>query len=788
MENILPEHGGNTPPKPDLIPPNFDNVPEELKQVKWAVGKLTLSTDKDGAQKWTKAPRKPWRGGKPPAPTEKYPDPDPIGCLLKKDKPHTWLTYQEMRDAWDTGEWDFVGFLIESETDLTVIDLDNIDTLINATGEGDMVATILGNADKSGVYWERSISGTGIHAIFKSRLAAGRTTSRWGGHETGGIELYGACAGPKSNWFMTFSGAAGNQSRTLVEHQGLAEYALERIITLRGGTSETDKKSEDDFLHDPSVIHEVDAISLSAERAEPIIWAGRWEEATVALSDRKLYASASEARLALVSRVKRECESYGVPYPRTFETIVDVMKNSGLFTDEKERLLRKYDIPRVLSDGYSPKDPVITDPEHVGAKPEEPQTNRINRFPGPFPGFMADTVEKALAVAHSPQPDLTMLSVLIAMASACDGTVSLPDGGRLNLYGLGVAESAAGKDAPLKLATAIAYELGAKVLGSPASGQGLEDALVDTEAMFAGLDEVGHLLQNLHGKNAQAHHIELAKNILTLYSRSNGTYITREKAVSRTNPKSRALSNPCLNLLAFTTPASLSNALTSESIASGLLGRFLFVEGDADVRQRLVLTRPKALIGILEGKDLSSGIGAREIQIPDDVEATLRKLLERLHKRQFATERPDERILLRRSLEKILRIAGVLSVWDNPNNPTVSNEHLDWAERVVEASNSQLLTFCADRLHDDPVTADAAHIRRCVREFLTGQRKVSGERLKGLLKRNLVPWTPCLRQSKLGSPRFDAAIRHAVAAGMLEVGEDNQGKKMQWIALPEPPT
>lgn len=206
---ILPAHGGNTPPKPKLIQPNFDNVPEELKAYKWAVGRLELGMNKDGRQSWSKPPM-----GK-------------NGKKISKNEPEKWMSFDEVVAAWGTGNWEYVGFLIQSGTPLTVIDLDNLKKLLE--DHPNTISTIMGNADALGIYWEKSISGSGIHLIGTATLPEERAT-RWGSHETGGFELYGA--GKQTNAFMTFSGDAKNDCRRLVDAQAISEYVLETIVSL----------------------------------------------------------------------------------------------------------------------------------------------------------------------------------------------------------------------------------------------------------------------------------------------------------------------------------------------------------------------------------------------------------------------------------------------------------------------------------------------------------------------------------------------------------------------------
>ena len=233
----------------------------------------------------------------------------------------------------------------------------------------------------------------------------------------------------------------------------------------------------------------------------------------------------------------------------------------------------------------------------MGAEPPAPMTAQAFEFPEPFPGFMTHAADAALSAAIRPQPQLSMIACLVGMAGSLAGHYQFEDGTRLNVFGLGIAESGDGKDLPLRLASLVAESASAETLGRPASGQGLEDALVDDRGMLCALDEIGHLLKNLNDTKAPAYTVELASNFLQLFSGSmRGGYRCRVRAKNKGTPLMRTLRNPCLSLLGFTTPSSLAAGLNLHSIEAGLLGRFLFVPGLSGVRPQ----RPKKRLSIPE--------------------------------------------------------------------------------------------------------------------------------------------------------------------------------------------
>ncbi|MBK1616794.1 hypothetical protein CKO44_25515, partial [Rubrivivax gelatinosus] len=185
-------------------------------------------------------------------------------------------------------------------------------------------------------------------------------------------------------------------------------------------------------------------------------------------------------------------------------------------------------------------------PEAAPAEPVPDATPRpLAAFPAPFRGVLAATVAAGLNVAPKPQPELMTLAVLAGMAAACTRRLRLPGDGRLNLYAVGLAETGAGKDAPRRVGVDLARLAGAALLGKPASGQGLEDALQSDRAMLCEVDEVAHMLAAVNDRGAPGHMKELGGNLLKLFSASNSVYPCRVRAkASDSAPPPRVVLNP----------------------------------------------------------------------------------------------------------------------------------------------------------------------------------------------------------------------------------------------------
>lgn len=402
-------------------------------------------------------------------------------------------------------------------------------------------------------------------------------------------------------------------------------------------------------------------------------------------------------------------------------------------------------------------------------------------FPPPYPGPMAALVQAVLDVAPKPQPELATLAALVAMAAACPGSVRTAGGMRLNLYGLGVAATGAGKDLPRSSAIELAIAAGAKIIGRPASGQGLEDELETGRGMLAEIDEVAHMLQASNAPGAPTYLIELASVLLKLFSASQGHYNTRVLAKVKGASAARNVRSPCFNLLGFTTPQKLGQALTFGNIADGLAGRMLFVRGRDYVIPRmprgaftvppLVRERAEELQHAIAVADLVHDSGDTVIAGEPDADALREQLLVDLEQRPALGDADFAHALFVRAWEKVERIAGVLAVWDNPREPVMRRAHVEWARSAVLASDAAFLDFAKNHMHASTVQADAARVLEILRKCISGALKGMTAPDHVALRNGMATRSMVLKHSKLDSQRFDAAVAHLGQLGDVTAGD-----------------
>lgn len=210
----------NTFSEPLWVTPKPENIPEELKKLRWGVWKASIRTDKDGVvrvdtqgrPKWNKAPLNP-RTGYPATTT----------------KPETFGTFDEAWNAYGTGNYSGIGVLLDGGH-VVGFDLDNTHQLFKDRQD---VRQWFEAAYSDGVYCERSPSKTGVRLFGIGYLPSG-------GRNNSGIEIY------NSQRFLTVTGDIGRkfQESSVTSRLINAQSYIDSFLTFFPNQSK--KSSADD--------------------------------------------------------------------------------------------------------------------------------------------------------------------------------------------------------------------------------------------------------------------------------------------------------------------------------------------------------------------------------------------------------------------------------------------------------------------------------------------------------------------------------------------------------------
>ena len=585
-----------------------------------------------------------------------------------------------------------VGLALMPELGITALDFDNcVDAQGKLPPEIEQIA--------SQTYAEYSPSGKGIRAFVRGSYGNRKSPTEGNPY---GFEVF------SSNGFVTFTGNAMPYTDILGLENTIADLdtLVAPLCATRFPATRKREDDPDDFMigHEPKTGLSVSQMEEMLAVLDPDMSREDWIKPAMGLhhetdgDDTGFYIfndwSAKGSKYPGEEELRKQWDSF------------DRRKGSGQANITMRTVKKMAKEAGYRDNGIDISAVQPADVPKVDATPSPPLLD-------PFPGFMADVVDLALATAHKRQPDMTLLGVLVAMASACGSKIYLPDGMRLNLYGLCAAPTGSGKDHILHVSGEIARAAGARRLGEFASGAGIEDALCEG-GIFASIDEIAHVL-SVRGDNGGHHMREVEKMLLKLFSASKGEYYTRVKA--GTAP--RCVANPSLNLMGFAVPSKLGEALTEGDIASGLLNRMLIAVGDGAARPQPGLREKFELDARMISKLEALRFALGAITFSAEAEQRVEELnVELYDAEQRLPEEAPERLLLSRKLEKALRIAGVLSVFDLPGSPQIEIAHLDWAINFVEVSDGMLLQFIERHMHGGKVQANAAKVKDIARSLL----------------------------------------------------------------------
>ncbi|MFJ3367607.1 DUF3987 domain-containing protein [Pseudomonas sp. NPDC086251] len=450
-------------------------------------------------------------------------------------------------------------------------------------------------------------------------------------------------------------------------------------------------------------------------------------------------------------------------------------------TEEKALKFAKDEINRAYKDSMTGKREGLAR-FNKKWKPATAVVKPRTEFPAPFPGFMADMVSDAIKTQVKPQPELTQLAVAIGMAAALGAHWRLPGGGRLNLYGCGIADTGDGKENPQQAGIMVAEEAQALVIGKPGSLAGLEDSLVPWGGMLCEVNEVAHFFAAMNDSRAPSYMIEIAGSFLRLFSASQNKY---RKRVLKDKKEREDIDHPALSFLGFATPKKLGTAVNTTNVTDGMLGRFLFVPGledpdeccawEHELGELALRVSVKARIKAINGAmsySLLTGYGIPITATPEAIQAFKALMLEFRQLRR-STESAHAKNLLKRSNEKANRLAGVIAVWDNPTKPEITVEHVAYAAQFVRASDAAVINFMDEHVHDGDEQADAATLLKMMQRFLSEDLTTQNTKFRALIKRGLVPRSLLMSRAKLKDKRrFDAAIDNLVATGVIEQDDE----------------
>ena len=421
--------------------------------------------------------------------------------------------------------------------------------------------------------------------------------------------------------------------------------------------------------------------------------------------------------------------------------------------------------------GSTPTDVDLSAITNVATRPESPP-DPTNPDPGPTPdelltapGFIREVMDYTLHTAPYPNLAMAFAGALALQAFLAGRKVRDPGDNRTNLYLLGLAHSASGKDWPRKVNTRIAHAVGlaSRVGDRFASGEGIQDALLATPCMLFQTDEIDGMLQGIT-KSKDARHESIMGTLLTMYSAANSVFPMRRKAGADPD-LSGLIDQPCLVLFGTAIPNHYFEALSERMLTNGFFARMLVFESAprGTGREPRVTPLPERIRSASKwwaefqpGGDLHT-----EFPVPAIVEQTsgaqhlLIESRERAEAEYAKAEASRDAVgttVWGRVSEQTRKLALIYAISENHNEPMINADAVRWASALVMHQTRRMLFMAQGHTAENPFHGD------CLR-LINKLREAPG---------NSLAHSVLLKRMKMDARRFAELIDTLIQSGDVE--------------------
>lgn len=357
------------------------------------------------------------------------------------------------------------------------------------------------------------------------------------------------------------------------------------------------------------------------------------------------------------------------------------------------------------------------------------------------PGMIGETVSWILEGANKPQPEVTLLAVLAAVAAVGGRKYeSTKYRTRLNLYMCSVAPSGSGKDAPRKALDELFREAGLhdRHMGDQEfiSAIGLLTSIAQKPSQLMMIDELGAVLSGINSRGAPAHEAKVRTLLLKLFSSSGGRITSGTYADPKRKPI--VIDKPALSIYGSTTERTYARALTTDMVESGDINRWVVLPSSVGMPKSnfdaCPTPPPESLRSAWMALGAATAPPASEsdlttyddpcdnvrapipVEWSDDALAALRAYQIEVDGNQRELSERGYGALWGRAYEQAMKIAMLFAVSRNPDAPQVSDEDFNVARMIVTTSVDYLVWTVHNNVIDD---TPRARIEQKIRDAVT---------------------------------------------------------------------
>jgi len=354
--------------------------------------------------------------------------------------------------------------------------------------------------------------------------------------------------------------------------------------------------------------------------------------------------------------------------------------------------------------------------------------------PGPIPdellripGFVSEVMDHCLDTAPYPNHVMAFCGALSLQAFLAGRKVRDASGNRTNLYLLGLAHSATGKDWPRKLNMRIAHRVGlARAVAERfASGEGLQDALCADPCMMFQTDEIDGMFRQVNGAQ-DARHENIITQLLMMYSSASTVFPMRKLA----KQESAVIDQPCLVLFGTAIPNHYYDALSSRMLTNGLFARMIVLESGPRSKGKDAIDDdppPRVLATAKWWSDFLPGDGNLRdwhpvpviVEQTDEARAFLADAREHAESEYSAAEQRNDALgttVWGRVDEQTRKLALLYAISSDHYAPRIALPSVQWAHALITHQTKRMLFMASSYVADNPFEADCLKLIRKLRE------------------------------------------------------------------------
>jgi len=362
-----------------------------------------------------------------------------------------------------------------------------------------------------------------------------------------------------------------------------------------------------------------------------------------------------------------------------------------------------------------------------------------NADPGPIPehmfhlpGLIRQVMDFTLARAPYPNVGLAFCGAMALQSYLCGRKVRTMGDLRPNIYLLALASSGTGKDFPRKVNSRVLFEIGrVAALGDKfASGEGIQDALVRSNAMLFQNDEMDGVLRqiNLDRENKRE---SIPNILLTLFTSASDIYPLRVKAGQK---EATHIDQPHLTLFGTATPRFFYESLSQRMLTNGLFARMMIVDIGKRSRGQVPGSARDLPEGILQtarwwdefcpGQRKKGNLydihpEPRIVPFTPDAEQAVERL-QRMGEDEYdlADAANDEigKAAWSRTCENAKKLALLYACSENHEDPIIGLPAVEWATAFAMHQTRRQLHLAATYVAENPFHAECLKLTRKLAE------------------------------------------------------------------------